>query len=229
MDYKVVGIIGLGIFGRALAEELTRYNTEVLGLDKDQDNIDECKDYLQEAVRATRIDSGFLKEIDFQSVDIAVVGSGMSLEETVLSLEYCQELEVDMVYAIANTKIEENIFYKMGASHVIIPDVEMGQNTARKLMRSFVNEMVEIRQNIVVAEFAVPKEWVGRTLAELDLYRSYKVSIIGRQDGEDEFLLEINPDDTIDEETRFLGIAKRDHFDQFAGKTSLGYDLRLDD
>lgn len=222
MDYKVIGIIGLGIFGRALAEELTRYNTEVLGLDKNQDNIDACKDYLQEAVRATRIDSGFLRKIDFQSVDMAVVGSGMSLEETVLSLEHCQELEVGEVYAIANTKIEETIFYKMGADHVIVPDVEMGQNAARKLMRGFVNEMVEIRENILIAEFKVPKEWVGRTLGQLDLYNSYNVSIIGRQDGEDDFVLNINADDEISEDTHFLGIAKRDHIDRFAKKNISG-------
>lgn len=228
MDYKMIGIIGLGIFGQSLAEELTRYNTEVIGLDKDQDNIDECKNYLQEAVRSDRIDSGFLKEVDFQNVDIAVVGSGMSLEETVLNLEYCQEIEVRTLYAIANTKIEANILYKIGADYVVIPEVEMGQATARKLMRSFVNEMVEIRKDTLVAEFKVPDEWVGKSLKELDLYKEYYVSIIGREDKNQEFQLNIDGQQKLNEGTRLLGIAKRDHFDRFAEKTSLGYDLRLD-
>lgn len=229
MDYKIVGIIGLGIFGRALAEELTHYNTEVLGVDKNQDNLDECKTFLQEAVRASRIDSGFLKEIDFQSVDIAVVGSGMTLEETVLALEHCEDLGIDQVYAIANTTIEKNIFYKMGADHVIIPDVQMGKNTARKLMRSFVNEMVEIRQDVFVAEFKVPEEWVGMTLKELNLFEKYSVSIIGSQKGKDKLNLKIDPTVALEENTYYLGIARKDHFDRFAEKTSLGYDLRLDD
>lgn len=229
MDYKMIGIIGLGIFGRALAKELTRYNTEVIGLDKNQDNIDECKNYLQEAVRSDRIDSGFLKEVDFQNVDIAVVGSGMSLEETVLNLEYCQEIEVRTLYAIANTKIEANILYKIGADYVVIPEVEMGQATARKLMRSFVNEMVEIRKDILVAEFKVPDDWVGKSLKELNLYKEYHVSIIGREDKNQEFQLNIDGQQKLNEETRLLGIAKRDHFDRFAEKTALGYDLRLDD
>lgn len=229
MDYRMVGIIGLGIFGRSLAEELTHYNTEVLGVDKNQDNLDECKHFLQEAVRASRIDSGFLKEIDFQSVDIAVVGSGMTLEETVLCLEYCQDLNIGKLYAIANTTIEENIFYKMGADYVIIPEVEMGQNTARKLMRSFVDEMVEIKQNIFVAEFKVPENWIGKTLQELKLYQNYNVTIIGRQEGDGQMKLSIDDDEPLNKETHFLGIAKKDQFDTFAEKTSLGYDLRLDD
>ncbi|MCC5889020.1 MAG: TrkA family potassium uptake protein [Alkalibacterium sp.] len=229
MDYKMIGIIGLGIFGRALVKELTRYNTEVIGLDKNQDNIDECKNYLQEAVRSDRIDSGFLKEVDFQNVDIAVVGSGMSLEETVLNLEYCQQIEVKTLYAIANTSIEEKILYKVGADYVVLPEVEMGQATARKLMRSFVNEMVEIRKDTLIAEFIVPDEWVGQSLTDLDIYNKYHVSIIGREDKDKDFQLNIDGQQKLYEETRLLGIAKRDHFDRFAEKTSLGYDLRLDD
>lgn len=229
MDYKMIGIIGLGIFGRSLAKELTRYNTEVIGLVKNQENIDECKNYLQEAVRSERIDSGFLKEVDFQNVDVAVVGSGMSLEETVLNLEYCQEIKVKKLYAIANTNIEEKILYKIGADHVVIPEVEMGQATARKLMRSFVNEMVEIRKDILVVEFKVPDDWVGKSLDELDLYKQYHVSIIGREDKDQEFQLNIDGQEDLEEDTRLLGIAKRDYFDRFAENTALGYDLRLDD
>lgn len=229
MDYKMIGIIGLGIFGRSLAKELTRYNTEVIGLDKNQYNIDECKNYLQEAVRSPRMDSGFLKEVDFQNVDVAVVGSGMTLEETVLNLEYCQEIKVRKLYAIANTTVEEKILYKIGADYVVIPEVEMGQATARKLMRSFVNEMVEIRKDTLIAEFKVPDDWAGKSLQDLDLYQRYHVSIIGREDKNTEFQLNIDGKKKLEKDTRLLGIAKRDHFDRFAEKTSLGYDLRLDD
>jgi|JTFP01.1.fsa_nt_gb hypothetical protein len=41
--------------------------------------------------------------------------------------------------------------------------------------------------------------------------------------------LKIDPTVELEEDTHYLGIARKDHFDRFAEETSLGYDLRLDD
>jgi trk system potassium uptake protein TrkA len=229
MNYKIIGVLGLGIFGRALVEELTRYNTEVIGIDKEEHNIDAVKEHLQTAIQAETVDRGFLEDVDFQDCDIAVVGSGMRLEDTVLALEYVQELGVEIIYAIADSTTEKKILSKMGATEVIVPKVEMGRLTGRKLMRPFVDEMVELRNQLVVAEFHAPEEWYGKTIEEMSFDRKYGVMIIGiRRTDSDEVELKVDTNTTLQEETLLIGIARKEDFDHFAEVTRLGYDLKLD-
>lgn len=229
MDYKIIGVLGLGIFGRALVEELTRYNTEVIGIDQDQHNVDAVKEHLQTAIQTDTIDYGFLEEVDFKDCDVAVIGSGMSLEGTVLALEYVQELGVQQVYAIADSSTEKRILSKMGATEVIVPKVEMGQLTGRKLMRPFIDEMVELRDELLVAEFHPPKEWHGKSIKEMAFDEKYQVMIIGvRRTDVDEMELKVDVDTVLQEETLLIGIARKEDFDQFAEETRLGYDLKLD-
>lgn len=230
LDYKIVGVLGLGIFGRALVEELTRYNTEVIGIDMEPHNVEAVKEHLQTAMQADTIDRGFLAEVDFQDCDVAVIGSGMSLEDTVLNLEYVQELGIEDIYAVADSEIEKKILTKMGATEVVVPKVEMGQLTARKLMRPFVDEMVELKNQLLVAEFHTPKDWHGKTIEEMNFEGNYQVMIIGvRLTDSDEMNLKVDQKTTLEEETMLIGIAKKEDFDRFAEETKLGYDLKLDE
>lgn len=229
MEYKIIGVLGLGIFGRALVEELTRYNTEVIGIDEDDHNVNSVKEHLQTAIQTDTIDQGFLEDVDFKDCDVAVIGSGMSLEDTVLALEYVQELGIKQIYAVADSTIEKKILSKMGVTEVVIPKVEMGKLTGRKLMRPFVDEMVELGDRLVVAEFHAPDEWHGKTIEEMAFNEKYQVMIIGvRRTDSDKVELKIDEQIVLQEETLLIGIAQKEDFDHFAEETKLGYDLKLD-
>lgn len=229
MDYKIIGVLGLGIFGRALVEELTRYNTEVIGIDEQDHNVNSVKEHLQTAIQADTIDLGFLEDVDFKDCDVVVIGSGMNLEKTVLALEYVQELGIERIYAVADSTIEKKILGKMGATEVVVPKVEMGKLTGRKIMRPFVDEMVELGDRLVVAEFHPPEEWHEKTIEEMAFDEKYQVMIIGvRRTDSDEIELKVDAQTRLQEETLLIGIAKKEDFDQFAEETRLGYDLKLD-
>lgn len=83
---KVVGILGLGIFGSTLAKELSENGIDVIACDLDPKNVNRLEGYLTIGSIGDFTDLEYMRELGFGQCDSIVVSSGTSLESSVLGV-----------------------------------------------------------------------------------------------------------------------------------------------
>lgn len=87
-------VIGLGVFGTTVAQEMTRLGHDVLGLDIDEQRVDRLAQDITHAVIADVTDESALIELNAGSYDVGVVAIGRNAEATMLATLQLHELGV---------------------------------------------------------------------------------------------------------------------------------------
>ena len=76
------------------------------------------------------------------------------------------------------SKLHGLVLQKIGADRVIEPEREMGAQLARTISSPVVMDYVELGGDEALIEAEVPKEWVGKSLADLHLSREGGLTIL---------------------------------------------------
>ena len=170
-------VIGLGRFGSALANTLVGMGYEVLGVDFEEDIVQEHAGTLTHVVQADTTSERVLRQIGAADVVTAVVCIGTDVESSVLTTSALVDLGVANVWAKAITTAHGRILQRVGAHHVVFPEAEMGSRVAH-LVTGQALEYLPLDENFVIAEMTAPKELVGVALGSSNLRANYKVTVV---------------------------------------------------
>src|SRR3712207_339488 len=91
---KTVGVLGLGIFGRTVARELSNYDQDVIAIDIRESHVKEIADLATKAAVGDITDKDFLIAVGVEQCDTVVIASGNNLESSVLAVMHCKKLGV---------------------------------------------------------------------------------------------------------------------------------------
>ncbi|WP_394278271.1 potassium channel family protein [Microbacterium sp.] len=172
-----VAVIGLGRFGGALAVELARSGTEVLGVDANEDIVQSLNGVLTHVVRADSTRQAALDQLGIADFDRVVVGIGSDIQASILTTSLLKRMGVRSVWAKAISEQHGLILEQLGIEHVIFPEADMGRRVAH-LVRGQMLDYVEFDRDLVVAKTTAPSEIVGRTLEESAVRRRHGVTIV---------------------------------------------------
>lgn len=215
MNSKIIGVLGLGIFGKTLAKELHRFGQEVIAVDSNADNIEDIADYVSKAVIGDMTDLEFLETIGIDQCDTVVVATGNSLESSVLSVMHCKKLGIKHIIAKARSSIYEEVLYEIGADLVISPEKESGKNVASNLLKNTITDLFQLDDDITIIEFKVPKTWIGKTVSDLDVRNQYAINLIGtKEDKHEKLQININFTEPIEKDTIFVAVTDTDTFEK---------------
>lgn len=167
MKNKSYAVIGLGQFGMTVALTLAEANCDVLAIDDKDDNVQDIAEKVSYAVKADVRDPGIL-----------------------------ESLGVPFVMAKAMNSLHGRILEKIGADKVIYPEHSMGIRVARNLLSSGFVDMFELSSDFSMAEFKIPREWIGKTLRELKVREKYNINLIGLKHG-DKMNMNVAPDEVF--------------------------------
>ena len=209
MKDKSFAVIGLGQFGMTLAQTLAESNCDVLAIDDKEENIQEVADKVTYAVKADVREPGVLKSLGVQDVDVAVIAVAENMEASIIATMQAKELGVPFVLAKAMNSLQGRILSKIGADEVIYPEQSMGLRVARNLMSSGFVDIFELSSEFSMAEFRVPSEWVGKSLAELKIREKYHVNIISAKRGES-VDVNLKPDEPLKDGSSLIAIGKNE-------------------
>jgi trk system potassium uptake protein TrkA len=183
-DEENVVVIGLGRFGGQVADSLLQLGHEVLGIDEDPLLVQQWSDRLTHVVQADSTDEDALLQLGIKEFTRAVVGIGNDIEASVLTVLTLSELGMRDIWAKAVSAKHGRILRSVGAHHVIYPEATMGERVAH-LLASRMLDFIEFSDNFAIAKTRVPRDAVGRTLADLGRTTS-GVTIVGiKTDGAD--------------------------------------------
>jgi len=88
--------------------------------------------------------------------------------------------------------MHSKILTKVGADKVVFPEKDSGVRLAKNLLSSGFVDAIELSKNILMIEQDVKKEWVGKTLLELNLRKKYALNVIAIKEN-NKLNIEIDP------------------------------------
>lgn len=196
-----VAVIGLGRFGRSLALELMANGTEVLGIDGNEDIVQDLNGLLTHVVMADSTKEAALRQLSVPEFDRVVVAIGSDVEASILTTSLLLRFGVKHVWAKAVSDPHGAILEQLGVAHVIYPEKEMGKRVAH-LVRGSMQDYLEVGDDFSLVKMAPPARVVGKSLAESHVRSTAGVTVIavkpvGKRWGYTTADTVINADDTI--------------------------------
>ncbi|WHY75624.1 TrkA family potassium uptake protein [Neobacillus sp. WH10] len=189
-------VIGLGRFGLSIANKLFESGQEVLGVDVNEERVEESHSFVTHSVIADSTDAEALKSIGIRNFDTVIVAIGNDIQASILTVLLLKELGVKKVIAKAINKLHGQVLKKVGADWVVFPERDMGIRVAHQLLSPNVLNFIEISKNYSIEEVKIPDRMKDRTLRELDLRAKFNLSVIAIRH-EDELNISPSPDEKI--------------------------------
>lgn len=184
MHKKSYAILGLGKFGRSVASELAAAGADVLAVDINETLVREIAPYVTHAVKANLCDQNAIEALGLSNMDVVVVATSGRLDASVTATIFAKEAGVPFIIAKAQDDIQSRILKKVGADRVLIPEHESGVRIAHSIFSDNFIDFIELSDRVRLIETSVNPEWVGKSLAELNLRKKYHINIIAiRIDG----------------------------------------------
>ena len=173
-------IIGLGRLGSAMLDTLLSLDHEVLGIDFDADLVQDLSgDYPQaHLVAADATEESVLRDLNVGQFDGAAVVIGENMEAGILATANLKELGVPFVVSRAISKLHGRVLDMIGADRIIEPERDMGAQVARTMASPAVMDYVDLGGDEALIEAEVPREWIGKTLADLHLSRESGLTVL---------------------------------------------------
>ena len=171
-------IIGMGRFGSSIAKTLAEKGQEVLGIDIDEERVQDMSEVITHVVCIDATDEKALRAVGIENMDVAVVGIGGSLEASILVTLMLKEIGIKEIICKAVTVEHGKVLEKVGASKVIFPERDMGTRLANSLISPTIIEHIELSAECSIVEAVTPANFVGKTLGEIDIRAKYGVNVI---------------------------------------------------
>lgn len=178
MKMKQFAVIGLGRFGSSLARELVNEGLEVLGIDRDEEIVDEMSNVLTHVVVADSTEEETLRSIGIRNFDCAIVAIGDDIQASIMTAILLKDLGVKMVVAKALSELHGKVLERLGVDRVIYPERDMGIRVAHQLVNPNLLDYIELSKEYTIAELSVPGCLNGKTLKELDPRAKYGCSVV---------------------------------------------------
>lgn len=203
---KTYAVFGLGRYGAAVAIELAASGAEVLAVDIDESVVNGVAGEIPFCKCADITDAEVIKQLGVANVDVVIVAMAGNLEASVMAITLCKEAGVGTVIAKCGSEMQRKIFKSVGADRVVFPESESGVHLAKDLLSSGFIDLVELSKDVSMIDMDVPKDWVGRGLAELNVRKKYGVNVVAVR--KDAFVqVDIDPYEPLSSDMSLIVIA----------------------
>lgn len=191
-------VIGLGRFGRAVCETLHRLGYEVMGTDVDEKRVAQIlnEKHASSAVQLDSTEPTALKQAGIFEFDTVIVAIGNYVQESIVTTLNLKEAGVEHVVAKASSDIHGKLLKKVGADFVVFPESQAGKDLAYTLTKPAILDRFELDPEHSIVEVAVPEEFDGKSLAELEIRGRYGLNVLA-VGNEEKFIVNPTPDQIL--------------------------------
>ena len=207
----------MGLVGTSLIRTLDSLGHEVLGVDRNEDLIQDFSDELPNVhlVAADATERTVLRDLGLEEFDGAAVTIGEgNVEANVLVTLILKDLGVPLIFSRANGSLHAKVLERVGADHVVQPEKEFGEFLARQMALPGIQDYLELGEDEALIEIDVPNEWVGKTLKDLQLHRKKDLTVLAIKNKGQEGALP-QPDTPLEEGTVLVVGGPKKELDKF--------------
>lgn len=178
MAKKLIAVIGLGQFGRAIVEEFVENGMDVLAIDNDEASVKKVATFLPTVFVADSTNEKALIELGIKDVDIAIVAFGSNLEASVLTTVILKELGIPRIIVRVDDDYYINIMKKLGATEIITPQRAAGIGLANRLGNDDYRDYYELDKKYSVVSIEVNKDHEPETISILNPKAKFGLNLV---------------------------------------------------
>ena len=203
---RTYAVLGLGRYGRSVAEELVRNGAEVLAVDSNEEYVKDASATIPVCKCADITDPEVIQQLGIAEMDVVVVAMASSLEASVMAITLCKEAGVKTVIAKTGDEMQQKIMSRVGADAVVFPEKESGIRLAKNLLSAGFADLIELSDEVSMVEMDVKEAWIGKTLIQLDLRKKYSMNVVAIRQG-NAIVTDIDPQKPLEADTKLIVIA----------------------
>ena len=182
---KSVLLIGLGRFGRGVAEKLNELHHQVLAVDKSEERVNEILPLVTDAQIGDATSETFLRSLGVDNFDVCIVTIGEDFQSSLETTSLLKELGAKKVVSRASREVHKKFLLRNGADDVVYPEGQLAAWTAIRHTTEHVLDYIALDSEYAIYDLSVPAEWHGKTVGGLDIRRKYNLNILAvRGDGQ---------------------------------------------
>ncbi len=181
---KSILLIGLGRFGRNIAIRLTQLGHDVLGIDHDEDRVNNALEFVTDAQIGDSTNKAYLRSLGVNNFDVCFVTISNDFQSSLETTYLLKELGAKFVVARAERDGQERFLLRNGADKVVYPEKQVAKWAAIRYSSDHLLEYIELDDTHSIYEVSIPDEWLGKTIVQLDIRRKYELTIIGIRENE---------------------------------------------
>ena len=175
---KNILIIGLGRFGKHIAMQLNQMGHEIMAVDLNEERVEKVLPFVTNAQIGDSADAEFLKSLGIGNYDICFVTIGGSFQNSLETTSLLKELGARLVISRAERDVHEKFLLRNGADKVVYPEKQVAKWASIRYADDHILDYMEVDASHAIFEVAIPDEWIGRSVGELDIRRRYNINIL---------------------------------------------------
>lgn len=178
MKTKSVLLIGLGRFGKYIAMKLHELGHEVMGVDENEERVDDAMPYVTNGQIGDSTNEALLRSLGVKNYDVCIVTIGGDFQSSLETTCLLKELGAQKVVSRAEQDVQAKFLLRNGADEIIYPEKQLATWAAIRYSSDHVLDYIELGDSCSIFEVSVPSAWVGKSVVEIDIRRKYNVNII---------------------------------------------------
>ena len=183
MNKKTILLIGLGRFGLHIAKKLHELGHEVMAVDVNEEKINQAVPYVTDAQIGNSTNEEFLKSLGINNFDLCIVTISDDFQSSLETTSLLKELGAKKVVSRAERDGQAKFLLRNGADEIVYPEKQLASWMAIKYSADHILDYIEIGDEHAIFEVSVPKDWIGKTIGEIDIRKKYGINILGIKDG----------------------------------------------
>ncbi len=175
---KSILLIGINNFGTMLARQLHELGHQVLAVDRDEGRINAILPIVTDAQIGDSTNEAFLRSLGINNFDVCIVTIGSDFQSSLETTSLLKELGGRFVVSRADREVQAKFLLRNGADEVIIPEKQIAEWAAIRYASNHILDYISLDDTHAIYEVSVPREWIGRSIGQIDIRRRYGIIIL---------------------------------------------------
>lgn len=200
---KSILLIGLGRFGRHVAEKLYKLDHQVMAVDKQEDRVEAVMSYVTNAQIGDSTNMEFLETLGVSNFDVCIVAIASDFQSSLETTAYLKDLGAKMVVSRASRDVHARFLLRNGADEIVYPEKQVANWTAIRYSSEHIFDYVQLSDTHAIFEIEMPQNWVGKTIGQVDIRKKFNINIMAlKRDGKLD--MAIRPDTMLTDDATML-------------------------
>lgn len=175
---KSVLLIGLGRFGRHMAETLLTFHHEVLAIDSDEQRVNAVLPFVTNAQIGDATNEQFIDSLGVRNFDLCVVAIGNNFQSSLEATSLLKEHGAPFVLARVTQDVHAKFLLRCGADDVVYPEKQMASWSAVRYSSDHIFDYIKLTPEYSIYEVEVPPSWVGKTVVALAVRQKHHLNLL---------------------------------------------------
>ena len=207
---KSILLIGLGRFGRHIAMKLDELHHQVMAVDKEETRVDAVLPFVTNAQIGDATNEDFLSSLGVGNFDVCMVAIGDNFQNSLEVTSLLKELGARMVVSRAARDVHAKFLLRNGADEIVYPERQLADWVAIRYSADHILDYIELDEEHAIFEISIPREWIGKTIGQLDIRKKYNINIMALKTN-DIMNLKISSDTQLLKDSTMLVLGETKH------------------